>query len=366
MYIGKQHKPVVLGKRRAVDQWGVLCFLCSLVLQHATPSTGGCVYMKLYEATKEFLLWRKRQNHASPTVIQNESNLRQFAIFARNPEITAVDEAMVLEYLALLEDELETKNNSLIPKVNALRQFFKYWNERAIGVLSYHRIPLPRKDFTMPQIPTNEEFEKFWHVVTNPKNNYYQHIRNAAMIGVISATGIRNGECCSLELKNVSCDKPVVTANGNMYRAIVKTEKSRGMRPFREIFWNEEINEIVKKWMERRARLHEKHQFLNPELLFVGLNSRLADTKWGGRLTPNAIDEIFRRYSRMASVKVRPHDYRHKLGIDMAEEDASDHVISEVLGHSQLQSSRQYTKLHGTRRAEQFARFRPDNRSATT
>lgn len=339
---------------------------------------GSLYFMKLYNATTEFVTWRKRQNFSSPTTIQNESNLRQFAIFMRNCELEAVQEKDVLDYLGMLEEEFKVQNNSMIPKVNAIRQFLKYWNKRKEGVLHYEMVPLKNKEFTQPEVCNQEDYDKFWSVISAPSNNH-QRIRNAAMVAIMAATGIRNGEACSIEINNVDAYNPMVipiqdgglagfdsmgrpiqsTRMVNMYRGIIKTEKSRGMKPFREIFWSEDVNKHVHKWAERRQELHEKHSFANPDLLFVGLNSRHADNGgWGRRLTPNAVDEIFRRYSREAKVKVRPHMLRHMLGIDMAQQDASEHIISEVLGHSRLDSSRMYTKLHGRAIGRQFWRFR--------
>lgn len=292
-----------------------------------------------------------------PTVIQNESNLRQFSIFMRNCDLTEVDERSVLEYLSLLRDGLKVQNNTLIPKVNALRQFFKYWNERATGVMSYNRVPLQKKEFNFPKLCTHEEFAKFWTEISKPSNKP-QRLRNTALVAIIAATGIRNGEACSMLLDKVDTDNPIKSGDVLMYRGTIKTEKSRGMRPFREIFWNAEVNDILKRWIDLRKGIHERHAFMSPELLFVGLNSPFARTRWGGKLTPNAIDEIFRRYSRLAGVDINPHMLRHMLGRDMAKGRASDHVISDVLGHARLDSSRVYTRLFGEEIGEQFARFR--------
>jgi site-specific recombinase XerD len=321
--------------------------------------------MKLYDASKQFMEWRKRQNLAAPTYIQNGSNLRQFSIYMHNCDLENVTENEVLDYIGLLEDQMEIKNNSLIPKINALRQFFKYWNEREEHILNYKLIPLRKKEFIFPKICTKEDYAKFWAAISAP-SNHSQRIRNTAMVAVMAATGIRNGEAASMRMDKTDFLKPIAVSEGNiMYRAVIKTEKTRGMKPFREIFWNEDVNEYVKRWVERRDRLHQNHTFTNPELLFVGLNSKNSRSGgWGRQLTPNSIDEIFRRYSRMSGVDINPHMLRHMMGRDMAENDASEHVISDVLGHSRLDSSRIYTHLYGKAVGQQFWRFRGIKESA--
>jgi site-specific recombinase XerD len=317
--------------------------------------------MTIYEATKEYLVWRKTKKFATPTLIQNESNLKQFAIFMRNCEVCQVQEKDVTSYFGMLENQMEVLNNSIIPKSAALRGFFKYWNDRTVDTLNYKLIPLPKKVPTFPNITTKEDFAKFWAEISRPSEDS-RRIRNAALISLLAVTGIRNGEACSLQLDKIDTQKPipVPTKDGvvMMYRGVIKTEKTRGMRPFREIFWTEEVNRHIKKWIDRRKEIHERHPFKEAEFVFVGLNSKLGEAGWGKRLLNNSVDEIFRVYSKKAGVDINPHMLRHMLGRDMAENGANEHNISDVLGHSRLDSSRIYTMLFGTAVAKQFYRFR--------
>jgi len=319
--------------------------------------------MKLINAVEQFMEWRKRNGFAAPTNIQNASNLRQFAIFMHNCDLEAVREQDVLQYIAMLNDEFHLQPNGMIPKCNVLRQFFKYWNERDCGQFDYRAIPLPRKEFTMPRLCTKADFAKFWNAVAEYSTKP-QRVRNVALVSLIASTGIRNGEACALRVDSLDCTAPVKIPTGGrkevtMFRGVVKTEKSRGMRPFREIFWNETVNAHLSHWLERREELHKQRPFANPDFLFVGLNSPWANRGgWGAKMVPGSVDEIFTRYSRIAGVDINPHMLRHLLGRDMAEADASEHVISDVLGHSRLDSSRIYTRLYGKAVGRQFNRFR--------
>lgn len=317
--------------------------------------------MKFYQATKEYLGWKQTKKISSPTYIQNKSNLKQFAIFMRNCEINEVKEKDVVNYFSLLENEMEIENNSLIPKSAALRGFFKYWNERVPNCLNYQFVPLPKKEPKFPHLTTKEDFAKFWAEISKPSKDA-RRIRNTALVALLAATGIRNGEAATLQIDKVDAEKqiPVPTPDGTifMYRGVIQTEKTRGMRPFREIFWTEEVNKHIKLWIDRRKEVAERHPFVDPSFVFVGLNSKLGNKGWGKRLLNNSIDEIFRIYSRKAGVDINPHMLRHMLGRDMAENGANEHNISDVLGHSRLDSSRIYTMLFGTAVAKQFHKFR--------
>jgi site-specific recombinase XerD len=276
----------------------------------------------------------------------------------RNCDISSVTENDILDYFRLLEGEMKIENNSIIPKSSALRQFFKYWNQRCLSTLDFNCIPMPKQERKFPKITNSEDYAKFWGAVIKPSNDS-RIIRNRALFSILAATGIRNGEACGLRMENVNAEKGTDIGGGvMMYRGVVKTEKTRGMRPFREIFWNEEVNRYVKAWLERRKEVHARSPLKQPEFVFVGLNGRSGEDGWGMALKPNSVDELFRVYSKKSGVKIRPHMLRHMLGRDMAKNNASDHVISDVLGHSRLDSSRIYTMLFGTDVAKQFNRFR--------
>jgi len=317
--------------------------------------------MTLYNAVKEYLVWRKTKKFATPTLIQNESNLKQFTIFMHNCKLRVVTEKDILSYFSMLENELEIENNSLIPKSAALRGFFQYWNERNNETLNYQTIPLPKKEPKFPHLTTKEDFAKFWAEISKPSEDS-RRIRNTALIALLAATGIRNGEAATLQIDKIDVEKsvPVPGKDGLalMYRGVIKTEKTRGMRPFREIYWTQEVNQHLKKWIDCRNSLHSRHPFKEPNFVFVGLNSKLGEAGWGKQLINNSIDEIFRIYSRKAGVDINPHMLRHMLGRDMAENGANEHNISDVLGHARLDSSRIYTMLYGTAVARQFYKFR--------
>lgn len=256
---------------------------------------------------------------------------------------------------------MEIENNSIIPKSAALRGLFKYWNERVPDCLNYQFIPIPKKEPKFPHLTTKEDFAKFWAEISKPSEDA-RRIRNTALVALLAATGIRNGEAALLQIDKIDVDKPIPVPSPTgmifMFRGVIQTEKTRGMRPFREIFWTEEVNNYIKKWVDRRKEVAERHPFVDPNFVFVGLNSKLGNKGWGKQLLNNSIDEIFRIYSRKAVVDINPHMLRHMLGRDMAENGANEHNISDVLGHSRLDSSRIYTMLFGTAVAKQFNKFR--------
>jgi len=125
---------------------------------------------------------------------------------------------------------------------------------------------------------------------------------------------------------------------------VIKTEKSRGMRPFRKIPYGSESAVSLRKWMKKRADIAKTRNLPQPEALFIGLKGGRGIA--GKRLAMCAAGEIFRKYSNKAGLPyVNAHSLRHHFGTDMAKRGFNNSLISEALGHSQLSSSFQYTQI---------------------
>lgn len=146
-------------------------------------------------------------------------------------------------------------------------------------------------------------------------------------------TGARVGELVSLNLKDVDFKN---------LRGTIQTEKSRGAYPFRQIFWTKETDKNLERWIEKRKNLAQRVKFKDPEALFVGA------CRWqlGKRLTNNAVSILLRHYSTKADIPtLNAHSFRHHMGVDLVKKGASNSIISNILGHSSLTSSYQYTML---------------------
>src|SRR5207245_4716929 len=107
-----------------------------------------------------------------------------------------------------------------------------------------HLIPIPRTEVRIPRVVTDEQYRTLLSII--PVNNDPRHIRNRAIIRLLWDSGARNGELVSLNVSDL---------DGERMRAVIRTEKSRGRRPFREIFWTPETNENLGRWLEKRKQL---------------------------------------------------------------------------------------------------------------
>lgn len=259
--------------------------------------------------------------------------LRQFAVFMRDIHIERVTEKDVTEWFHLMR-KLNWDHNAIIPKAIALRKLFEYHTRRGAKVLDPWFIPVSNKEYKMPRVVSKENFEKL--LASIPKNNDPRHIRNRALLLMYWDTVARNSEPLALDMSDLEIDK-------GQGQATIKTKKSRGKRPIRQIFWRKDANDALMAWLEKRSYLAKKTAFRNPEAVFVSC----AGGKIGCRFTNKGVAEMLRRYSKLAGLEtVNAHSIRHRGCRDISKLKGASAVMN-IAGHASLASSSVYTMLDG-------------------
>lgn len=287
--------------------------------------------MKFNEAIKKFIEW-KQINSSKGTLKGYELDLRSFCLYMKNPHIEEIRLEDITQYFGLMA-ELGWKWNGFVTKSIALRKLYQFYARQGYGVLNYELIPIPRREYNPPRVATEEEYGKLLSVIPEHSNDP-RHIRNLAIVNMLWDTGARVGELVSLNVRDAKLDE---------MKAVVKTEKSRGMKPFREIFWSENTNQNLNYWIEKRDELTQRTKFRDPDALFVGA------CRWqlGKRLTNSAVSIFLRHYSTKAEIPtLNAHSFRHHLGHELAKKGANNSIISNILGHSALTSSYVYTMMN--------------------
>ncbi len=237
-------------------------------------------------------------------------------------------------------------------KAIALKLLFDFLKDRDVKVFNPDLIPIPRKTFKFPRVATEEEYRKLLAVIpdhgTGSDFKGYTHVRNKAIITLLWESGARNGEIASLRLEDIDL---------NRMSARIKTEKSRGTVPYREIFWREEANQALAEWLIKREELAQEIPLADPKILFFGIKGGHKNCPGKGKiLQVNFISEILRKYSNKAglAIPLNPHSCRHHFGRELARKDTNAYGIASLLGHANSQSSFIYTQLFGNDREELY------------
>lgn len=274
-----------------------------------------------------------------------EYDLRQLCLYLHNPNIEAILEHHVTRYFTEML-EIGWSPNSLMPKSIAIRNVFKYARMIGCSVIDHNLIQIVPREYKIPRVA--QDWEVNLLLEQCPKDKNLQHIRNRCLITFLRATGCRNTEMCKLNLSQLM-------EHFEEKRVVILTSKSRGIKPIRELFWDDEAHEDLKRWLWAREELQERVEFPEPDALFVGVRN----WQTGKRLTNSAVDIAFRSMSKKAGIEtVNPHSLRHRRGNEMNEGGANNSTISGILGHASLASSYVYTQMNSDQMQNASVKYR--------
>jgi integrase/recombinase XerC len=148
-------------------------------------------------------------------------------------------------------------------------------------------------------------------------------LRDAAVLELLYATGIRVSELCGLDVDDVDHGRRVVRVMG------------KGARE-RAVPYGVPAQRALDAWL-RRGRPAVTTARSGPALL---LGAR------GGRLQPTSVRQIVAAYAHAAGIgHVSPHGLRHSTATHLLEGGADLRTVQELLGHASLATTQIYTHV---------------------
>lgn len=157
------------------------------------------------------------------------------------------------------------------------------------------------------------------------KQEYAIALRNAAILELLYATGMRVGELTALNVQDMDFENHTVkvTGKGNKQRVV----------PF-----GVPAAKACKKWLDcGRSALQEKSAASSPAL-FLGVRAK--------RIDQRVVRDIVHAAAAAANVPdVAPHALRHSAATHMLNGGADLREVQELLGHSSLNTTQRYTHV---------------------
>jgi len=210
--------------------------------------------------------------------------------------------------------------------VVAVRGFFGYLV--AEGVIkddpSAHLDP-PRVWRSLPKVLSFSEVEA---VLAAPDRGEPRGLRDAAMLEVLYATGLRVSELVGLRLGDLHLDAGYI-------RCLGKGSKER------VVPLGDEADGTLQRYLaeSRPSLLHGKRT----DFLFVNLR--------GGPMTRQGFWKIVKRCGRDAGVRtpLSPHMVRHSFATHLLENGADLRAVQIMLGHSDISTTQIYTHVNRER-----------------
>jgi len=204
-------------------------------------------------------------------------------------------------------------------KIAALRSFFslqKREGRRADNPAQ--DVPPPKAAKRLPQVMSEAEVGKLLRTRVAGKSDS-QRLRNAAIMELLYASGIRRAELVGLNVSDVDIERRTM-------RVLGKGNKQR------MVFMNEAAASAIRAYLGTRPRSADEALFLS--------NRKT-------RLSHRQAWVIFREFAQLSGLSkhVTPHVMRHSFATHLLENGADIMTIKELLGHESLSTTQIYTNV---------------------
>lgn len=292
----------------------------------------------LQELVRQYLAFLQyNRNVSAHTLRAYRTDLEQWVDFLaeRNScrpsqvPLASFDSDSVRGFLASLHDRGNSRA-SAARRLAALRTLARYLvREEQLEADPTALIVAPRRERTLPAHLSSPDMDK---LLEAPDMSSVAGRRDAAILELFYASGLRLSELVDLDLEDVNLGSRVVRVRG-------KGGKER-LVPF-----NQAAGRTLKAMladhasMPRTPRPVAARHRRPRNALFLNLR--------GTRLTTRSVDRIVRRYVREAAITrgISPHALRHTFATHLLQAGADLRAIQELLGHARLSTTQRYTHL---------------------
>ena len=225
---------------------------------------------------------------------------------------------------------------SLARLLASLRGFFGWLSgEEIVTVDPTEGLEPPRAARILPKYLTFEEVEK---LLASPERGTPLGLRNAAMIELLYATGVRVSELIGLRLEDLRLDAGYITCTG-------KGSKERAV-PLGDAA-SSRLREYLASARPTLAKGRES------PIVFLGLRGR--------RLTRQGFWKLLAAHGRKAGIRsaLHPHVLRHSFATHLLEHGADLRSVQMMLGHADITTTQIYTHVNRERLRKVHREFHP-------
>lgn len=267
------------------------------------------------------------------TLTSYENDIRQFLQWLNKQQlmITDIDNLLIRQYQNHLSASLEP--SSVTRKSIALNGFLQWAEEGQLLEKSVTVDDHAARQSKLPGVLSLDEVEAL--IAAVPKDTLW-HLRDAAMLEMMYATGMRVFEVVDLTLDHYYEDEQFI-------RVIGKGSKER-LIPF-----GSQAKNRMSVYLQKRA---SKHIYTSP---YVFLNNR------GEKMSRQSVWKIIKKYAKTAGIDkdVTPHTLRHTFATHLLNNGVDLRAIQEMLGHADISTTQIYVHLNYKDIASQYHRFHP-------
>ncbi len=258
------------------------------------------------------------------TISSYSADLSAFIAFAIDHGLNSIeqtDSAVILKYL------IELRKSGLNAKSRArhlvsLRGFYKFLlHEKIIPQDPTAIIDLPKTGLKLPEVLSIEDISRLLQI---PDSNKPRGIRDAAMIELLYAAGLRVSELINMKLQDIHLEAGFVRVfgKGNKERVVPIGSYAQ---------------EKTKKYIQQ-ARPSLLKKTTSPYLFIA----------WAGKpMTRQGFWKLLKKYAVLAGIEkeIKPHLLRHSFASHLLEGGADLRSVQLMLGHADISTTQIYTHV---------------------
>lgn len=229
----------------------------------------------------------------------------------------------VRDYIQYLKNTAKNKKGgklspvTISKKIESLRTYFRFLKEKGIineNPVEKIKLPKIQKRTEEPRWLTRNEKNKLVRFLNDGTSNI--HIRNKAICYMMMHVGFRISEVVTLEISDIDFQKQIVGIEG------------KGGK-YRRVEMNKDSINAIKDWLKVRPQRESERMFISQK----------------GDLTTDGIQHIFRSLRKQTGLEeLTPHVLRHTFGHDLAEKGYTIQLIADLMGHSDINTTRIYVR----------------------
>lgn len=277
---------------------------------------------------------------AKNTIVSYERDLKSYLHYLQTVEqITDVNHITRVHIIHFL-DHLRKEGKSaktLARHVASVRSFHQFLlREKMADQDPSVHIESPHLERSLPVVLTLSEVEA---LLEAPDKSKPSGLRDAAMLELLYATGIRVSELVNLNLEDLHLTM-------GFLRCIGKGNKER----------------IIPIGKTALHVLEEYLQFGRPKMQSKKYRTdALFLNHHGNRLTRQGFWKILKGLAKKANIEkdLTPHTLRHSFATHLLENGADLRAVQEMLGHADISTTQIYTHVTKTRLREVYFKFHP-------
>jgi integrase/recombinase XerD len=289
---------------------------------------------------------RSERGLADNTLLAYGRDLERFALWAQMGGVADYLTPSLRElanYIGFLRDEEHLAPASVARHLVALKVFYRFLRlEERTTESTVELLSSPALWSRIPQVLSPENVNKLLDA-PQPADRYY--LRDRALLETLYATGSRASEVVGLKRTDLHLEAGFCKCFG-------KGSKQR-IVPLGRIAIN-----ALRDYLDKlRPRLVQS----SPEAPWVFVS------RGGKQLTREMLWVLVKKYVRRAGLhsKVSPHTLRHSFATHLLAGGADLRTVQELLGHSNIRTTQQYTHVDRDRLRAIHRQFHPRGGSAS-